>query len=419
MTDAATIPSRGESLIDFLGEGYAFGSRNFERLATDTFRTRLLGVPVTFLRGAEASRFFYGTDGPQRFTRHRAIPAFVQHLLQDRGSVQTLDGEAHRHRKAAFVHLLMGPAAGDITDVLAEEWQRAVRQWSRHERIELHRQAQVVLTRVALRWSGIPLDGTDVRQRAKELAAMVDRVALVGPGNWSARAMRRRTESWAAGLVRDVRDGRLVPPPDSALAVLARHRDLDDHLLDVEVAAVELINVLRPIVAVSRFVTFAALALIERPTWAETFAAGDEADLTGFVHEVRRYYPFFPAIPGRARYDISWHGERLRAGAWVILDLYGTNHDPSVWEHPETFTPERFRHWDGDPDTLVPQGGGDVRSGHRCPGERVTIELMKESVRQLTRGMRYEVPVQDTSVRLNLLPALPREGVLLRRVTSV
>ncbi|MFD1718403.1 cytochrome P450 [Georgenia deserti] len=406
-----------DSGLDLLREGYAFASRRCEQLGTAAFRARVLGVPVVFMRGREATRLFYASG---LFTRRGAVPPFVKHLLQDDGSVQALDDAAHHHRKAMFRGLLGGPeAVGRIREMFIEEWQRAVRLWSGQDRIELHRHAQVVLTRTALRFTGVRLNEADVRRRAQDLAAMVDRVALVGPPNWWARLRRRGTEAWAADLVERTRAGELSPPPESPLAVIAAHAEPDGRPLSPQVAAVELINVLRPTVAISRFLAFAAVALIEHPAWYEEFAAGKEADLEGFVHEVRRRYPFFPAVPGRARETFAWHGEEVAAGALVILDLYGTNHDPALWDRPEAFVPERFRDWDGDPDTLIPQGGGDVATGHRCPGENITIELMKETVRQLTRGMQYRVPVQDLSIALNRPPALPREGVLLSDVAVV
>src|SRR3546814_10555834 len=60
------------------------------------------------------------------------------------------------------------------------------------------------------------------------------------------------------------------------------------------------------------------------------------------------------------------------------LDLHGTNRDRRSWDAPEEFRPERFRRWDGSPFNFIPQGGGSHDLNHRCPGEWITIELMKE-----------------------------------------
>src|SRR5699024_5102320 len=77
---------------------------------------------------------------------------------------------------------------------------------------------------------------------------------------------------------------------------------------------------------------------------------------------------------------------------------------------------ERFRDWDGDPHTLIPQGGGRPERDHRCPGEPMTIALMRQAVRLLTQSMTFEVPVQNLTVPLHRPPALPRDGVLLRSI---
>src|SRR5699024_12610745 len=97
------------------------------------------------------------------------------------------------------------------------------------------------------------------------------------------------------------RSSDIKPPEGTVLEVFAHYRDSNVERLSPEIAAVEVINILRPTLAVARFIAFAAVALHKYPKWRETFAAGDESDLEPFVQEVRRYYPFFPVIEiGRA-----------------------------------------------------------------------------------------------------------------------
>jgi hypothetical protein len=54
-------------------------------------------------------------------------------------------------------------------------------------------------------------------------------------------------------VIQKVRSGELAVPEGSAADVIARHREADGRLLDEKVAAVELLNLLRPIVAIARF----------------------------------------------------------------------------------------------------------------------------------------------------------------------
>lgn len=400
-----------DSTIAFLGEGYPFISSRCETLGVDLFTSRLGLRPVTFVRGAEAAKMFYAGD---RFTRVRALPPSVQHLLQDAGSVHALDGDAHRHRKAAFLSLMSPQEMGRLGELFEDQWHAAAQRWRGPNKVVLHEQAREILTRTACAWAGVPLPEHQVARRVREFGLMIDNAARFGPPNWYARARRALTNRWATSIIEDVRSGALTAPAGTAVHLFAHHRDPDGQLLDAQVAAVELLNILRPTVAVARFVVFAAVALHKYPTWRETFAAGNETDLEPFVQEVRRYYPFFPAVPGRAREAFEWRGHRFEVGDWVMLDLYGTCHDARLWEYPHSFAPERFRGWSWEehPWSLIAQGAGRHGQDHRCPGEWSTVELLKRATRLLATT-DFQVPVQDLSIALDHFPALPTSGFVL------
>lgn len=402
-----------DSTLSLLREGYRFISDRCDRLGTDAFRTRLMGAPVTAMRGADAARLVYGSG---RFGRRKAMPVVTLRLLQDYGSVQFLEGNAHCVRKAMFLDLMTPPALDRARELLARELRSAAARWREQGEVVLLQGFREVLTRTACAWAGMPLAEEEVAARISEFGAMTDAAGSIGPANWRAQYLRNRSEAWARDLIDRSRSGAITPAPDSALAAVASHRDSEGAPLDRDSAAVELLNLLRPTIAVDRFLTFTALALHEHPHWAEAFAEGNDDDIRPFVQEVRRTTPFFPAIGARAMEPVEWQGHHFAAGDWVILDLYGTNHHADHWEDPSNFRPERFRDWPGDPFTLIPQGAGRFENSHRCPGEWLTIALMEEAVRFLTREIRYEVPPQDLSVPLSRMPTLPRSGMVIRAV---
>jgi fatty-acid peroxygenase len=101
----------------------------------------------------------------------------------------------------------------------------------------------------------------------------------------------------------------------------------------------------------------------------------------------------------------------------VLLDLFGTNRDPRIWDEPTAFRPERFRTWTGDPFRLIPQGGGSHFTGHRCAGEWITIELLKRAAQHLG-SLEFQVPAQDLRVHLSRMPAQPASGFVMKRVRS-
>jgi fatty-acid peroxygenase len=124
-------------------------------------------------------------------------------------------------------------------------------------------------------------------------------------------------------------------------------------------------------------------------------------------------------IAGRVREPFEWRGRHFAPGDWVMLDLYGTNHHPGLWQHPERFDPDRFLGRDGNAFDFVAQGGGDVAAGHRCPGENPAIALLMTAIGGLACGLRYEVPPQDLRYRLDRFPALPSSGFVMSNVRRV
>jgi len=137
------------------------------------------------------------------------------------------------------------------------------------------------------------------------------------------------------------------------------------------------------------------------------------------VQEMRRVYPFFPVAAARTRVEFDWGSYHFPKGVRVLLDLYGTNHDPRAWERPEQFDPDRFAHWNHSAFNFIPQGGGDPRQGHRCPGETVTVELTKMAVRFLTTHMRYEVPPQNLRYSLSRIPSVPHSRFVIADVRAL
>ncbi|MEU8296879.1 cytochrome P450 [Micromonospora sp. NPDC048909] len=410
----ATIPAdrSPESTLALLRDGYRFIGARCNRYDSDIFQTRLLLRRTICLRGRPAAELFYD---PERFQRAGAMPLRVQRTLTGRGGVQGLDGAAHRDRKTMLMALMTPTAVRHLGQLLDDEWRARVPVWEGAGPVVLYRELGRMLTRAVCAWAGVPMAEGQVVRRTDDLHAMIASAAAIGPTHWRGLLARRRGERWLADLVDRVRAGALPAPAGSALRVIAEHHDTQGRPLPRRIAAVELLNVLRPTVAVDRFIVFAALALHDHPAWRQRVRDDDET--TGwFVQEVRRYYPFFPVAAARVRRSFDWQGYHFPPGRRVLLDLYGTNHHPALWPEPELFRPERHAGGRPDPFGLIPQGGGEHTTGHRCAGEWITIELMKRAVTNLTSCMRYDVPPQDLAVSLRRLPTLPPSGFLITNV---
>lgn len=189
--------------------------------------------------------------------------------------------------------------------------------------------------------------------------------------------------------------------------------DHDGRQLSAHDAAVEVLNIVRPTTAVAWFVVFAAHAL---ETWPELRTdLPDRRNVVAFVHELRRWYPFVPALGARARVDQQVGGLIVRSGELVLLDVYGQLHDPQWWERPEEFSPQRFPDGLPDPWTLIPQGGGDMVSGHRCPGEDLTVAILAAIVPRLAQ-LRFSSRLRGAAISLGRILTLPRGGAVITGV---
>jgi fatty-acid peroxygenase len=394
-----------------LAKGYGWLPDARRARGRRTVAARLGGLPVLGIEGPDAARFLYDED---HVRRSHAIPEPVQGTLFGKGAVHTLDGEAHRVRKAMFVSLLMDDdRIATLVKGATVAWDAAVPGWVARDEVVLFDVAAEVITRAVCNWAGVPVAEGEVSSVARDLTAMVDGFATAGPRHWRARRARGRREAWLARLVEEVRSGAATVPAGSVVDVVAGHRDAGGERLDPRTAAVEVLNVIRPTVAISWFLAFSGHALARWPQYRDRLASGDPAFAEAWADEVRRFYPFAPFIGGRAPREVEWDGERVPEHSMVLLDLYGQNHDPDLWDDPYVFCPEQFLGREVGAFELVPQGGGDPRTGHRCPGERVTVAVLSALAIRLAR-LQADVPEQDLSISLRRIPARPASGVVLR-----
>jgi fatty-acid peroxygenase len=175
--------------LSLLREGYRFISNRCLRFGSDVFETRLMLRPVICMSGAEAAEMFYKSG---RFTRWAAIPQTALRLLQDQGSVATLDGSAHRHRKAMFLAIMTPTLIGAMADAFEEEWRARLPTWELSGKLVFFEEVTKVLTHSACAWVGVPLDEPEATARTQEFAAMIDGAGAVGPRNWRGLWHRRR-----------------------------------------------------------------------------------------------------------------------------------------------------------------------------------------------------------------------------------
>ncbi|GGJ88750.1 cytochrome P450 [Lentibacillus kapialis] len=400
---------------DLVSEGFFYIPNRRRKFQSDIFHTRLFGQKVVCMGGEKATEVFYDET---KFKRKGAAPSRIKESLFGKGGVQGLDGSAHKHRKHLFMSLMTSEYLNELRAITRKQWRIAIDNWKEKRELSLLHESEKLMCRIACEWADVPLFASELNQRARDLAAMIDAFGAVGPRHWKGRMARNRSEKWVRRLIRQVRSGDRHPREGTALYEIAWHRNLNGKLLSLQIAAVELLNVLRPITAIGRYVTFGALAMHDFPETKAKLQTRNDKDKRMFAQEVRRYYPFAPFLGARVRYNFKWGGCHFRKGTLVLLDIYGTNHDPEIWDNPDMFRPERFEEWDGSPFNFIPQGGGDYSMGHRCAGEWITIDVMKISLEFLANKIDYQLPTQNLDYSMIRIPPLPKSRLMINQVTN-
>lgn len=428
MTHERTASDRPEIAVALLTKGYDFG-RTVWAGASDAVRAariRMLGGDAIMVRGSEGVAAFYDTE---RIQRHGAMPGFIQGTLFGADSVHTLDGPAHLHRKAEFLGVTYDDGeVARLVPHLEREWRDELDAWIEGGDRSAYDAAAGAIGRAMMRWAGMP--GTrDAKTRwALRQAQIVDGFGVpYSPEYLLSKLNRWWSDRHASELIEAVRAGTLEAEQGTALRVWADHRDERGELLTATIAGRELQNSFRPAIAVARFVAFAAKALHDRPEWRARIAAETEqrGELVGgplataFAQEIRRTAPFVPMLPARAIAPVEVDGVRAGVGDRVLLDVHGTNLDPREWERADEFDPERFVGVD-DYESIaafVPQGGSDVPTTHRCPGEKIAIHALAAGIAALS-DPRVRISGAGLDVNRRRFPTKPASGGVVCPVTG-
>ncbi|MCC5890051.1 MAG: cytochrome P450 [Alkalibacterium sp.] len=407
-----------ENGLKVLREGYMYAPNRHHIYKSDAFETKLLGQKTIVIGGEEAVKLFYDES---KFKREGAAPEPAKATLLGKGGIQGLDGEDHRNRKKLFMDMMSKERIEIWAKLVEKHLLKATMKWLEKDSIVFYEESQKILTEAVCEWAGVPLPEKDVDKRTKQLVSMFESPMAASTRHIEGRIGRKQAESWCSDIIKQVREGDLHPKEETALYKVAWHRELDGNLLDLKTAAVELLNVLRPSVAIAIYFAFTALSLHQFPEVKEKLNGDNPYYLHMFIQEIRRYYPFFPFNGAITRKDFVWEGYEFEEDTLVILDFYGTNHDPRIWEKPEEFNPERFSDWHTSPTDqvqmkLVAQGGGDYDTGHRCPGEWNTVRAMEILTDFLINKITYTVPDQDIGYSMVDVPTVPKSGMILENI---
>ena len=403
-------------VTDRLDEGYLLLSELRKEANAPVVKARLLNKEVIAIYGKEAAKKFYD---PQNFKREGAMPKIVLKTLFGENGVQTLDGQAHEHRKTIFMDLMTPKRMEEYHRILDKNLTQKLDQ--QQGEFELFDLAKDVLFRSICEWAGIDLSQfskKEVDQLAEYQISMISSAVTNPATHIKGIDNRKKSEKWAQSLIDNARINPVAGKDDVALYAFAKATDGHGELLPIDIAAVELLNVIRPTVALTVWIALMGHALFSRPDIYQRLHAEFDQLQDSFIQEMRRYYPFFPMLPAFAKKDVEVDGYLIPKDSWVVLDLYGTNHDNRTIETPEVFRISRYlgkeKHISYDEEyEMIAQGGGKFEAMHRCAGEWITLHTLRVFSDQLVNKYQFSIPEQDWSIPMNQFPTYPKSKALL------
>jgi len=278
-----------------------------------------------------------------------------------------------------------------------------------------------VLFAAVTEWAGINMDDLseeEIEELSKYQISMISS-SFTSPGDHiKGISDRKKSEKWAQKLIKEARENPVPGKEDVALYAFAEATDLEGELLPVEVAAVELLNIIRPTLALTVWAALMGHALFSREDIYNELKGDFDRLQDSFIQELRRYYPFFPMLPAISLREVEVDGYTIPEDSWVVLDIYGTDHDPRHIENPETFKVDRYvenaENISYEEEyTMIAQGGGDFRSMHRCAGEWITLHTLRVLSDHLVNKFDFTIPDQDFEIPLDQFPTYPQAGILL------
>ena len=416
MKEVPTAKIKLTEVKELFDAGYEILGELRSEVNSPVVRAKFLNQEVIAIYGKEAAKIFYD---PRNFKREGAMPKLVRSTLLGEEGVQTLDGEQHHHRKNYFMDLMTPERMTDYHDLLERNLSHELDKQS--GTFELFSLTKNVLFKTICEWSGInlaPLSQSEISELADYQVAMFSGTVTSPVAHLRGVEDRKKSEKWTQGLIEEARQHPVAGKESLALYTFATATDLEGNLLPIEVAAVDLLNIIRPTVALTVWIALMGHALFSTTTIYQALKQNFSELQDSFIQELRRFYPFFPMMPAISLQDVVVDGYLIPKDSWVVQDIYGTNHDPRTFDQPDDFKVDRFVgrtqaiSYEEEYE-MIAQGGGDFRKMHRCAGEWITLHTLRVFSDLLINHYQFEVPEQDWKIPMNHFPTYPESKVLL------
>ncbi|KAK4394844.1 Trimethyltridecatetraene synthase [Sesamum angolense] len=143
--------------------------------------------------------------------------------------------------------------------------------------------------------------------------------------------------------------------------------------------------------------------VIGRNRWVKEKDMPNLPYIDAIMKETMRLHPIAPILtPRLAREDCKVAGYDIKKGTQVFVNVWTIGLDPSIWENPTEFNPDRFikKPIDvrGHDFELLPFGAGR----RMCPGYSLGLKVIMSSLANLIHGFNWKLPAPMKPEDLNM-----------------
>ncbi|MFZ2113576.1 MAG: cytochrome P450 [Solirubrobacteraceae bacterium] len=326
-------------------------------------------------------------------------------------SVITLIGREHMRQRKLLLPPFHGERMREYADVIVQATRRSMAEWPLDEPMKLSERTRSITLEVILRAVfGVEASRMDAlrdaiggligpRQFPALLLFALRGPSLDRPGGSIGRALDHLDEVIYAEISRRRAQEDLGERAD-ILSLLLLARDEDGQAMTGQELRDELVTLLlagHETTATS--VAWAIERLVRHPDKlvrlvAEIDAGEGDEYMQAVISETLRVRPVVPLVVRVLRKPLRVGARELPAGTRVVPSIYLTNRNPSVYDEPEEFRPERFLERAGGRDinlySWIPFGGG-IR---RCIGASFATLEMKLMLQTMLSELAPSLPAR-------------------------
>lgn len=401
------LPPWGESQITLLGVALSRPTPirpdltwKFGRI----YRTRMMGMTVINMAGAEACRFVL-SSGMEHFQWKGGYPDSFSQLLGH--GLFTIDGRAHRKRRALLQPAFHGRALTGYTRVMQELCARHMERWARQAEITWLEENRKLTFDIASTLLLGARPGQDTARLSRHFRTMTEGLLSL-PVNLPFTTFGKAQRSRAVlrrFLYEAVRE-RHNHPGEDALSMLVVARDEAGEGLGMEEVIDEaMLLTFAGHETTTSMLTSVCLELSRNPqVLARARREQQELGIEGLVtmeqmgkmtyldqilREVERLYPPVPGGFRRVVKSFDFDGYHVPVGSLVVYGAFESGRDPGIYRQPHRFDPDRFgpERNEQQPFSLLGFGGGP----RVCLGMTFAKTEMKIVLSHLLRNYQWEL----------------------------